>query len=198
MSKIYSTRDAYNTYVQFLALKKHFSDEKYDYFKYNGKIKTSVNSFETKKDKFFYYKLSKRSDAKEFTLSNLLHNPNIWIGEMIGSDECEKIYTEWVKRQQSLTYTFKSDLSQIDDDFDSNFVVQDGQHPKLVRAFNQNRISLETLIILMDLSGVSKYWEKNISDNIVFPDINKLCVKYKPFLTYNKEKMKQIVVDTFK
>jgi hypothetical protein len=49
----------------------------------------------------------------------------------------------------------------------------------------------------MDLSGVSKYWKKNISDRIVFPDINKLCVKYKPFLTYDREKMKQIVVDTF-
>lgn len=196
-NKVYSTRDAYDIYMYFLALKKHFTDIKYDFFKYNGKVRASVQSFETKKDKFFYFKLSKRKDAKEFILSNIVNDPNIWIGNMVGNDKCEQIYSEWLKRQQSLSYIFKSELSEIDDDFDSNFIVEDGQHPKLIKAFVQSRISIETLIILMDLSNVSKYWEKNISDNIVFPDINKTCVKYRPFLTYDKEKMKKIVLDTF-
>lgn len=197
-NKVYSTRDAYNFYMYFLALKKHFTDNNYDFFKYNGKVRASVNSFETRKDKFYFFKMSKRADAKEFALSNLVKNPNIWIGDMVGNDKCEEVFTQWMKKQQSLSYVFKNDLSEIDEDFDTNFVVKDGQHPKLIRAYVQNRINIETLIILMELSGVSKYWEKNISDTIVFPDINKLCVKYKPFLTYDKEKMKKIVVDTFK
>ena len=80
---LYNTNDAYQMYVYYLAIKRHFTSN-YDFHKYNGKINASVTSFETRKDKFFFYKLSKKTDAKNFILANLVENPNIWIGDMIG------------------------------------------------------------------------------------------------------------------
>lgn len=194
---MYSTREAYNAYVFFIAIKKHFTDDKYDYIKYNGKIKASPQTFETKKDKFFYYKLSKRKDYKEFVISNLIKNPNVWIGDLMNDEKHEAIYNDWLKKQQSLSYVFRTDLSELDEDFAQNLSVPEGQHPKLLKAYVQNRISLETLVILCDITNAFRNWDKHIKDTIVYPNINKLCVKYKPFLTYDKEKMKQIVVDTF-
>ena len=192
---LYSTNDAFNIYVYYLALKRHFTSS-YDYFKYNGKVKANAMSFENRKDKFFFYKLSKKKEAKDIILANMLANPNAWAGELL-DDKAESIYKDWAKRKQSLTYEFKSDIVNMDDEFNLNFYVENGQHPKLLKLYMMNRISLETLVILCDITGCMKYWEKNISDNIVFPDINTLVRKYQPFLEYDKAKMRKILLDKY-
>ena len=192
---LYNTNDAYQMYVYYLAIKRHFTSN-YDFHKYNGKINASVTSFETRKDKFFFYKLSKKTDAKNFILANLVENPNIWIGDMIG-EKGDAVFMEWKKRQQSISYVFKSELSNLDEDFDSNLIVKDGQHPKLLRLHINRTISKETLIIVDDLTNVFSYWSKKILDNIIFPDILNTCNKYKPFLEYDRNKMKSILVDIF-
>ena len=196
MTKLYSTRDAYDVYVYYLAIKRHFTSS-YDFKKYNGKVKTTVTSFENRKDKFFFYKLSKQSDPKNLILANMLVDPTAWIGDML-EDKAEQIYNDWLKRTQALTRTFQLDLNELNEDFDSNILVQGGQHPRILQLYNQRRICLETLVILNDLTKCFRYWEKNISDTIVFPSINKLVNDYSQFLNYDKNKMKEIVVDKFK
>jgi len=192
---LYNTKDAYEMYIYYLALKRHFTSS-YDYHKYNGKINASITSFETRKDKFFFYKLSKRSDAKDFILANMVNDPKIWIGDIVG-EEGEKVFTEWTKKQQSLSYVFKTELGKLDEDFDSNLITKDGQHPKLLRLHTTGNISQETLIIIDDLTNVFSYWSKKVIDKIIFPDILNRCNKYKPFLNYDKTKMKNILVAQF-
>jgi len=192
---MYSTRDAFDVYVYYLALKRHFTSS-YDFFKYNGKVKANATSFENRKDKFFFYKLSKRKDNRDYILANLLVKPNAWAGDLV-DDNAEAIYNDWLKRKQALTYRFKSDIMELNEDFNSNFIVEDGQHPRVLKLYSMNRISLETLVILCDLTGCLKYWEKAIQDTIVFPDINRLVKKYFPFMEYDKAKMKKILLDNF-
>lgn len=196
MTALYSTRDAFNTYVDYLALKRHFTSS-YDYFKYNGKVKANAMSFENRKDKFFFYKLSKRKDSRDYILANMLENPNVWAGDLV-DDKAEIVYADWLKRKQALTYQFKSDIVELNEDFNSNFIVENGQHPRVLRLYSMNQISLESLVILCDTTGCLKYWESSIKDTIVFPDINRLVRKYKPFLEYDKLKLKKILLDNFK
>jgi hypothetical protein len=192
---LYNTKDAYELYVYYLALKRHFTSS-YDFHKYNGKINASATSFETRKDKFFFYKLSKKADAKNFILANVVENPNVWVGDIVG-EKGDAVFMEWKKKQQSISYVFKSELSNLDEDFDSNLIVKDGQHPKLLRLHINRSISKETLIIVDDLTKVFSYWNKKLVDKIIFPDILNTCNKYKPFLEYDRIKMKSILVDTF-
>jgi len=194
---IYSTKDAYELYTYYLALKQHFSSKSYDFFKYNGKVRSNPNSFETRNDKYHFYKLSKRSEARDLILSNMLHNPKTWIGDIATTDKCESIYLDWLKRKQSLSYLFREDLSELDEDFNANIVVADGQHPPLLKAFTRKKVHIETIIIIDDLVQCFKYWDKTVKDNIVYPDINMLCQKYKPFMSYEKAKMKKILLDKF-
>jgi hypothetical protein len=198
MSKsVYSTREAFDIYVYFLALKKHFTTN-YDFFKYNGKIKASLYSFENRKDKFFFYKLSKRSDARQFILANILENSKVWIGDLF-DEKHEEVYKQWIKVQQSLGYRFRNDVSKLDqDDPNRDIIVTDSQHPRLFKLYLQNEITIETLIILNDLIDFFPHWEKKISDTILFPEINKKCRDYQPFLQYDKEKMRKIVLDKYK
>ena len=193
--QLYNTRDAYELYVYYLAIKKHFTSS-YDFFKYNGKVSASASAFENRKDKFHFYKLSKRSESRDLILANMLVNPKSWIGDLL-EPEADIIYKDWLKRKQSLTYQFKSDINVLNEDFNSNFIVNDGQYPHLIRLYNMKRITIETLVILCEILKCLPYWEKKISDTILFPDINRLVRKYYPFLQYDKSKMKEILLDRY-
>jgi hypothetical protein len=193
---IYSTKDAFELYIYYLALKKHFTTD-YDFFKYNGKVKASVDAFENRKDKYFFYKLSKRSDAKEYILANIAHNPDLWIGD-IGDDKAEDIYGTWKKIHQSLLYSFQQDINTLDEDFDSNLISKDGQHPKILRLYLSKQIRPETLIMINEVTGVFNYWDKKLVDRVLWPDIKKKCIKYRPFLSFDKTKIKSILVNTFR
>ena len=192
---VYVTKDAFDLYVYYLALKRHFTSN-YDFFKYNGKIKANVQSFENRKDKFYFYKLSKRKESRDLILANLLIDPNIWVGNLV-EDKANEVYKSWLKRKQSLTYQFKSDISELYEDFNKNFVVESGQHPYALRLYMMNRICLESLVILTDITECIPYWNKKISDTIVYPSINRVVVAYRPFLYYERSKMKKILLGKF-
>lgn len=193
---IYSTQDAFGIYIYYLALKRHFTTD-YDFFKYNGKVKSSQQAFENRRDKFFFYKLSKRKDAKEFILANMIAEPTLWVGDMLDNERAEEIFQEWTKRQQSLSQVFKNDLSELKEDFNSNILVKDGQHPYLLKLYNMRRVQVETLVIIDDLVGNFSYWEKKIADPIIFPSINRFVSNVKPFIQYERTKMKAILLDKF-
>lgn len=193
---IYSTQDAFEIYIYYLALKRHFTTD-YDFFKYNGKVRSSQQAFENRRDKFFFYKLSKRKDAKEFILANMIAEPTLWVGDMLDNERAEQIFQEWEKRQQSLSHVFQNDLSELNEDFNSNLLVKDGQHPYLLKLYNMRRVNIETLVIIDDLVGNFSYWEKKIADPIIFPSINRIVGKVKPFIKYDRAKMKTILVNKF-
>ena len=68
--------DAYRTY---LALKNHFSKPNYDYIKYAGKTRASIESFNKRKDRYWYEKLSRQKsdeDIKNFFIANFVEVEN--------------------------------------------------------------------------------------------------------------------------
>lgn len=197
MTATYGTKAAFDAYIYYLALKKHFTSKSYDFIKYNGKVKASPQSFDTRKDKFFFVKLSKMPDWQSFLLANLLQNPNVWVGELVNDSKYQQIYLDWKKRQQSLSYVFKEDIGNMDDDFTSNLKVRDKQHPHLLKLYMKNRVSLETLIIIDSFTKIFDHWNEKLSDDIIWSDINMKCEKYKPFLYYDKGVLKNILCDRF-
>lgn len=193
---VYSTQAAYDIYVYYLALKRHFTTD-YDFFKYNGKVKASQQAFENRKDKFQFYKLSKRKDAKEFILANMIYEPTLWIGDLLDNEKAEEVFVEWTRKQQALSYVFDTDLTELNPDFNSNLVVEDGQYPRLLQLYNMKRVNVETLVIIDDLVKNFRYWERNISDPIIFPQIKRTVEKVRPFISYDKAKMRQLLMKKF-
>jgi hypothetical protein len=190
-------------FAMFNALKLHFTSDSYDYFKYNGKTNVSKQTFSTRKDKYSFYRLSRKYDLtnlREYYVANFLTGDVQWIGDILGPD-AEENYKKWQKRMQSLTYTFESDIIKVMDQVDNPnelLIVKQNQFPKLMMFATQGDITLETLIILDDLMNFFPMWEKQIYDDIVWPNFKIKCVKYKPFLHYDKEKFKQILKEKIK
>lgn len=185
------------------ALKLHFTSESYDYFKYNGKTNVSKQTFSTRKDKYSFYRLSRKfglTELKDYYVANFLVEDAKWIGDITGP-EGEENYRKWQKRQQSLTYTFESDIIKLLEKVNNPnelLVVEKNKFPLLMQCAQQGDIAIETLIILDDLMNFFPMWEKEIYDDIVWPNFKIKCVKYKPFLSYDKVKFKQILKEKIK
>ena len=188
--------EPYDAYVKYLALKSHFSQKNYDYIKYNGKVKAWRTTFETRKDKYFFYKLSKMKDPVEFLIANFIDNDDFYVGN-IRDDKANEVYMEFKKRQQALSYTFKSDISKMKEDFNDNIIVPENEHPYLLRLYMRKDICIETLTLINRCCKMFAYWDKELSEDIMWPDIKLKAIKYEPFLNVDINKYREIILSNF-
>jgi hypothetical protein len=187
----------FEVYRDYLALRNHFNSSSYDYFKYRGKGSAKGDAFDKRKDKFFFEKMAKHRDPHGFMLANFVNDPKTWIRDMAYSDSAERIYLDWLKTKDSLTYILSNDLNKLEFPFDGNFVVKDGQHSYVLVLLLGDEIKVETVCILMDLVGCYSYWNKQLKDDVVWQEVGQRIKKYTPFVKYDKEKVKKIVLDFF-
>ena len=192
----------FETYQHYLSLKNHFTNPKYDFFKYGAKTRASVTSFNKRKDKYFFEKTSRKYSDKEvvdFLVSNFVSadNPqNLWIGEIINSGE--RTYAEWTKRQQSLTYLFKEQSNELfsENELESVFDCSKG-HPTVLKKFLSGTISLETLVIYDKIFLFGNKFDKQLLDP-VWETVSLKLKKYSPFLNidvFNYRKILRSIIN---
>jgi len=191
----------FDCYKQYLSLKNHFTKEKYDYHKYCGKSRASVQSFYKRKDRFWFEKLSRGKDDKEvveFFVSNFITctDPSkLWIGELIR--EGEGRYTDWKKRTQSLSYVFREEMESLllGTDINSVFAWEKG-HPIILKKYLGDEVSIETLVILDKILNFRTEFDNQFQD-IVWQTVSMRMKKYSPFLNIDvfryKNALKEIV-----
>jgi len=200
---MYEVAEGFDTYQTYLALKRHFTSN-YDYFKYKGKVKASLESYLRRKDKFFFRKLGKKYDKEElvnFFVSNFVVSDN-WIGNLV-SQESEENYVRFQKRMQSLSYLYDNDVHRIIDycrendlQLNSVLLVEDDNHPILLKLLLQKKISIETVIIMDDTLKFIRYWNAKL-DDIIWEENKQLISNYRQFLKYDqntyRQKLKEII-----
>lgn len=187
----------YEVYQLYLAIKLHFSSDTYDFFKFNGKTRTNIKSFEKRKDKYFFKKLALKFDRDQliqYFVAHFVQNDNTWIGD-ISQIQNTSVYKDWLTKIQSMSFVFSNDVDTLlqDTKFEDLFVVT-STHPPLIKKYLAKQISLETLVILNNILKFIKDFDSKITDPIVWPDVRKLVVKYEPFLSVDRNKYKQIVL----
>ena len=75
----------FEVYQKYLSLKQHFNRNEYDYFKFRGRVRASESSFEKRKDKYHFIRLSKiykEDDLIRFLVSNFVKTKNMWVGNI--------------------------------------------------------------------------------------------------------------------
>lgn len=184
-------------YQKYIAIKNHFTSDSYDYFKYGGKTQAKVTTFEKRKDKYMFYKLSKKKDIEGFLVSNFISKDVKWVRDFNNS-ESELVYTEWLKRQQSLSYIFQSDLQNMKDDLNENIIVRDDTlYPYMLELYFQKKICIETLVICDVILNIFQYWNKKIQDKFLWPDLHRTLTKYTPFVKIDKKTYKELLKERF-
>lgn len=189
----------FEVYCEYLSLKNHFSNPKYDYFRYNKKVRATITSFNKRKDKYFFEKTSRKYSDEEivdFLVSNFVAATSInqvWIGEIISSGE--RTYADWTKRQQSLTYLFKEQSNELlsNNELENLFSCSKG-HPTILKRFLGGDISLETFVIYDRIFSFRKKFDKELKDP-VWETVSLKLQKYSPFLNIDVFKFKKILRD---
>ena len=189
----------FDTYQHYLSLKNHFTNPKYDFFRYGAKTRASVSSFNKRRDKYWFEKTSRKYNDEEvvkFLVSNFAYadNPqNLWIGEIISSGE--RTYQDWTKRQQSLTYLFKEQSNELlsNNELENLFSCSKG-HPTILKRFLGGDISLETFVIYDRIFSFRKKFDKELKDP-VWETVSLKLQKYSPFLNIDVFKFRKILRD---
>jgi len=191
---------AFDCYKTYLAFKNHFTKDTFDYFKYGGRTNASIASFNKRKDRYFFEKMSRQRKDEEivnyFTaiFSQCDDPQRVWIGEIIQTGD-EK-YQFWQKKVQSLGYLFQQEMEKLLNgiDFNSVFECESGKHPILVKEHLKKNVSIESMILLDAIVEYKKRFDGKL-DDFVWKTISLKLDKYRPFLlnSINIDKYKKIL-----
>jgi hypothetical protein len=187
----------FETYQHYLSLKNHFTNPKYDFFKYGAKTRASITSFNKRRDKYWFEKTSRKYKDEEivnFLVANFVESTSvnqIWIGEIINSGE--RTYADWMRRQQSLTYLFKEQSNEffLETKLEDALNCSKG-HPPVLKKFLSGQLSLETLTIYEKIFHFSEDFDKKLLDP-VWECVSLKIKKYSPFLQVDIFNYKKIL-----
>ena len=178
-----------DVYLMYCAMKAHFGRGNYDFVTYKGKTRIKRDTFYKRKDRSFFVKLSRKykteQEIQNYFVANFIKDKKGYIANF--NDEN---YESWKLKRQGFFDMFEVEMKPLVEAFEDLFVVNNGQHPKLMREFLGGRVSLETVIILDELVNFGPDWDRALEDDIIWIDLNNLIDNYERFLTIDQEQYK--------
>ena len=190
----------FKAFRYYIALKLHFTKEKFNVFENKGHIKGSYAAFDARNDKYLFEKLAKKfpkdQDIIQFIVANLsIGNDNI----IYGMEEAEENYIQWIKRKQSITHTFLNDINTIQLESEKNNYNLDqiinctlNQFPYIIKLYLGKLICMESIVILNDFVPMIAKWKQEPSLILLENDILRI-EKLKGFVKYNRDKIEKQV-----
>lgn len=189
--------EPYEVYKLYLALKLHFTTEKYDITKTRGAVKASEKAFMKRKDIVSMRKLARDYEKKEIIdllVANFVSGDK-WGGMF--DTQASEVYKEWKARKARRDYQFEQDIELIKLEMEkqniSNPFDGDGQHPLVYKLYLGKKITIETIVSLDKLFNFSH----NDNDDIFLKDISLLIRKYRPFVKLT-DKMRYVGENFYK
>ena len=191
------TKAGYNAYKLYLALQRHFSTE-YDFFKYNGKVNTSVEAYYKRPDAFSFEKLSNivlEDEMIDFFVCHFVENPKMWIRNMSKSNL--EVYRAKIK---NFPTKFREDLQYISQFSLPDLMKCENDIPEIHKMVISNKISLETVIAMNKFYPFIEKHKEKCSVPFVWPDYVQKLTKYQPFFEskitdFHKDIMKDVFLN---
>ena len=189
----------FDAYSMYNALKLHFEQDSYDAIKYNFQSNVTPKSFFARKDKYFFAKLAKTYDDKllQYYIANFKNGVS-YVGDML-NEGGETNFKQHMKIRESIHREFQKDINSLvdmDKEFDSFFEANQ-THPLIIKLLMREEVNLETVVILDSILGFMDREGSKITETIIWPDIYRKVMKYKPFVDFNKSKCVDIIKKRF-
>lgn len=195
--------EIYRTYV---GVKLHFNSMKYDYIEMSGAVRVSGSSYDRRRDKYYFKKLSERlknKDVVPFFVSQFIKDNNMWVGEISDSiDNSMSIYRKWIGSIQSINSRLNEELNLIQEFLDDReltvnmlFTITNGvSHPVIFRFYLEGMISIETMIYLNRKYKFVDFFNGELIDPI-WEHHSMIISKYESFLRKTEFKPKIDLID---
>lgn len=192
--------DGFKAYRYYLAIKLHFTTDKFNVFENRGNVRGTREAFNARNDRYIFEKLAvKHPDDKDiiqyFTSNFAYGNENaIYAGQ-----EAEDNYLQWLKRKQSITKIFVDDLASLLTYVEVNklkhsaiFEFTENEYPIALNMFIGGKISIETLRIIDDFHPLLEKWTQNASVKYIWDNELRRIKKLTGFVKYDKIKIEKI------
>jgi hypothetical protein len=192
--------DGFKAYRYYLAIKLHFTSEKFNVFENRGNVKGSREAFNARNDRYIFEKLARKfandRDIIQFFVANFAYGNE---SAIYAGQEADDNLAEWNKRKQSITKIFIDDLASLltyveinklptSSIFDFNF----NEYPAALKLFIGGKISIETLVIINELDHIVEHWLDNPTVQYIWNTELLRIKKLIGFVKYDKEKLRKI------
>jgi hypothetical protein len=192
--------DGFKAYRYYLAIKLHFTTDKFNVFENRGSVRGTREAFNARNDRYIFEKLAtKRTDDKDiiqFFAANFAYGKDTAI---YAGQEAEDNYIIWQKRKQSITKNFIDDLSAMLLHIETNKLktsalleFTDSEYPVALKMFIGGKISIETLRILDDFTDVISKWKEHPTVKYIWDDEIRRVIKLTGFVKYDKIKLSEV------
>ena len=189
--------DGFKAYRYYLAIKLHFTTDKFNVFENRGHVRGTREAFNARNDRYIFEKLAqKMPDDREiiqFFASNFAYGNDTAI---YAGQEADDNYVEWQKRKQSITKIFIDDLATMMTYIEVNklkntalFTFTEDEYPVALRMFVGGKITIETLRIIDDFAGIVDEWKNHPSVKYIWDDELRRVTKLTGFVKYDKIKL---------
>lgn len=184
--------DVYKTYI---ALHSHFSSKNYDYEKYEGRVRASLDSYEKRNDrKLFKHmeKLTKREflsyyltviDENRGKLPHILEIIEYFSVDGFVSSQFQTSIYEIFRIDCRLIASQQESLSEL---------IINNNNSKLFSMWLNNEIQSSTLILLNEKFSIFRIFELKLN-NPLLNDSLKYLKKLKTFFTIEPEKINNVL-----
>lgn len=196
--------NSFQSYKLYLILVNAFK-KGYDPVKYSWKIRIQQNSFEKRKDKYFFEKIQKSFDIFEqqkIFMVNLLANQDQWIGDMLNQDSI-MFYRKYMSRFNDLSILFKEDLQNLilfckskGRMFKSLFLIEDNKEPMIFKLLQNDSIQYETFILLDSYFNIIEMLDE--SKNFIWDQYSVRIKAYKNLFVIDKLEVIKILKESLK
>ena len=187
--------DGFKAYKYFMAVKLHFTTEKYDVFESNGRVSGSRATFERRNDRGLFEKLARKFDKDYDLIQFLVANFAYGHSSVVYSGDSDEYYRVWIKRKESRTQMFTTDLNKIINHLEMNklkaedlYSTDDGM-PLLLQMYIGHHITLETMVILQDFEDYLSKWEPII---MMWHDYFLTIRKANRFVKFDRNRLQSI------
>jgi len=180
--------EAYKLYVIY----KLFFAGNWDVKKYGTKSsRLKQETFETRPDRWMFEKLAKqhKHDLSLFLIANFSTNPDLHVSDLL-EDEAVERHKDWTRRRESLSYTVAKELASMTNE---DFHAGRGQHPRALQKYLGRKISLESLLVLFDLTNIDKKWQENLKGDRVWSNVFDRINRYREIYSYDQAKVFDVV-----
>ena len=192
--------DGFKAYRYYLAIKLHFTTDKFNVFENRGHVRGTREAFNARNDRYIFEKLAqKMPDDREiiqYFTSNFAYGNDTAI---YAGQEADDNYLQWQKRKQSITKIFIDDLASLMTHIEVNklkstalFNFTDSEYPVALKMFVGSKITIETLRIIDDFTGIIDEWKNHSSVKYIWDDELRRVTKLTGFVKYDKIKLGKI------
>ena len=183
-----------------MAIKLHFTSDKYDVFETRGNVKGTREAFNHRNDRYIFEKLAQKypndKDIIQFFVSNFAYSKDTAI---YANGEAAESYTEWLRKKQSITKVFIDDLTNIMNYSELNklhkpnmFTTVDGEPPILLNLFLSGKVNIETLCIINEIEPFLDKWKSDTMIQIILGDKLTRIKKLTGFVKYDRIKLSKV------